>query len=422
MRSWWKVLAAVSILAVAGILPAGDWPGWRGPTGMGHTTDKDLPIKWGGKKQENVLWQMPLLPGQEKARLDNNQSSPIVAAGRVFVTASYWPAGVTEKEYPEHHVICFQARDGKRLWDIRIRPGPWLLKDLRGGYTAPTPASDGERVYVVFGSSVIAALDFEGKQVWRKEIKPFETFDVAIGASPVIYKDTVLFLCDQVNKASRLLAFDRKTGDLKWEQKRPDVGFGHSTPVLAQVKGRTQLLVAASNAVQGLDPATGKVLWWCKAWGDTASPVLGKGVVYCDSGRGNPGVAAEAGGTGDVSKTHFKWKVNKVPQGFSSPLIVGDYLYRLHDPGVLKCWELTTGKEIYAERLPGVQTAASPLVTPEGHIFCASAGRSYVIPSGPKFKVLAVNDLNDGSQASPAVAGGRIFLKGRHWLYCIAKK
>jgi outer membrane protein assembly factor BamB len=420
-----KRLLAAAVVFLFGFVPgvlAGDWRGWRGPTGMGHTTEKGLPIRWGGKAGENVIWKVPLLPDQEKARLDNNQSSPIAVGDLVFVTMSFWPEGVSTKDPLEHHVICFRKSDGKRLWDKRVQPGPWLLKDLRGGYTAPTPASDGERVYVVFGSSVIAALDFKGNLIWRKEITPYQTFDVAIGDSPVLYKNTVLFMCDQVNRTSRLLAFDRKTGDLKWERKRPKVGFGHSTPVLARVKGKTQLLVAASNAVQGLDPADGKIIWHCQAWGDTASPVYGGGLVYCDSGRGNPGVAVDPTGRGDVTKTHRKWKINNVPAGFSSPIIVGDYLYRLHSPGVFTCWKLATGEQVYSLRLQGVETASSPIVTPEGDIYCANSGRSYVIKSGPKFAVLATNDLDDPSQASPAVSDGRLYLKGKRYLFCIGKK
>jgi outer membrane protein assembly factor BamB len=389
---------------------------------MGYTREKGLPVEWGGKGQKNILWKQPLFPGLDKARLDNNQSSPIVCKGRVFVTVSYWPAGVSAKDYPEHHVICFRTKDAKRLWATRIKPGPWLLQDLRGGYTAPTPASDGERVYVVFGSSVIAAIDFKGQLAWRKEIVPFKTFDVAIGTSPVIYEGTVLFVCDQFAGSSRLLAYDRKTGKVRWEQKRPNAGFAHSTPVLVRIKEKPQLLVAASNVVQGVDPGNGKVLWWCQAAGDTVSPVYGAGVVYCDSGRGGPGVAVEPIGTGDITRTRKKWQVSRVPDGFSSPVIVGPHLYRLHNPGVLKCWRVADGKEIYSKRLEGVQTAASPFVTPEGNIYCASAGRSYVIKAGPKPEILATNDLDDGSQASPAVAEGKIYLKGRHFIYCISKK
>src|SRR5262249_46262456 len=151
-----------------------------------------------------------------------NQSSPIVWKDRVFVTVSYWPEGVSEKEYPEHHVLCFDADKGKPLWDRKVEPGPWKLTDIRGGYTAPTPACDGERVYVLFGSAVVAALDMDGKPVWRKEITP-HFFDVAIGTSPILHRDTVLVVCDQLKekKASCLKAFDAKTGSLRWEKARP---------------------------------------------------------------------------------------------------------------------------------------------------------------------------------------------------------
>src|SRR5207253_4194363 len=133
--------------------------------------------------------------------------------------------------------------------------------------------------------------------------------------------------------------------------------------------GKPQLLVAASNALQGADPANGKVLWWCEAKGDTVSPVMGGGLVYCDSGRGGPGVAVDPTGTGNVTKTHLKWKLAQVPEGFSSPVIVGEYLYRLHSPEVLKCFRLASGEVVYEERLTGVSTASSPVVTADGRLY-----------------------------------------------------
>ena len=140
---------------------------------MGQSSDRDLPVTWGGKDSTNVRWKSPLYAGADKARFDQNQSSPIVKDGRVFVTFSYWPTGVeADKRPPEHHVICFNAADGKRLWDTTVKPGPWLLKDLRGGYTAPTPAADSDRVYVLFGSSVAAALDRSGKLVGAERSRP----------------------------------------------------------------------------------------------------------------------------------------------------------------------------------------------------------------------------------------------------------
>lgn len=400
---------------------AADWPGWRGPTGQGICSEKDLPLTWGGKGQDNVFWKMPL-PGQDaKARQDQNQSSPIVVQGRVIITASYWPAGTDPKEYPEHHVACYQSSDGRLLWDVTIQPGPWKLTDLRGGYTAPTPASDGQRIFALFGSSVLAALDLDGKLLWREEIRPYN-FDVTIASSPVVYGNHVLLQCDQVQKTSRLLAFESKSGKLAWEQKRPEVSFSHSTPVLARVNEQVQLLAAASDAVQGIDPENGKVLWWCSAKGDTVSPVQGAGLVYLDSGRGGAGVAVDPTGSGNVTKTHLKWKAGVVPEGFSSPIVVGEYLYRLHNPGVIHCWKLATGSEVFVERLQGVSTSSSPVATADGRIYLASAGWSYVLRAGPTLEVLGRSDLGDPGPASPAVADGRLFLKGRQFLFCIGKK
>ena len=125
----------------------GDWPGWSGPTGMGITDARDLPLTWGGEDGANIL-STAQLPGTEsKAKLDHNQSRPIVWKDRLFLIMVYWPEGVAQTEFPEHHVACYRADDGQLVWDIKVPPGPWLLKDLRGGYSAPTPCTDGERIY-----------------------------------------------------------------------------------------------------------------------------------------------------------------------------------------------------------------------------------------------------------------------------------
>ncbi len=427
-----RTILALSIFAVCSTAAAGEhWPGWRGPTGMGQTDETALPLIWGGKTNENVLWKTPLFPS-DKVRRDQNQSSPIVWGERAFVTVSYWPEGVSEKEYPEHHVLCFDTRDGAKVWDTVIPPGPWKLTDLRGGYTAPTPACDGERIYVVFGSAVIAALDMSGILAWRKEITPFH-FDVAIGSSPVVFKDTVIFVSDQLRekKSSSITAFDAKNGDIRWKIERPDVDWAHSTPALARVGDKLQLLVANPAGPQSIDPLSGKLIWSClitsgrfgsDRLGDTVTPVFGNNLVYIDSGRGGPGAAVDARGQGDVSATHVRWKLPVVPEGFSSPVIVGKHLYRLHNPGVLTSYHLTDGKEVHRERLEGIDQAVSPFATSNGLIYCASARTSYVIKAGPKFEVLARNELGDASRASAAVAAGRIYLKGSRYLFCVGKK
>ncbi len=402
-----------------GSLAAGeDWPGYRGPTGMGLSSESDLPLTWDANGQ-NVLWKTPLPATDWKAKSDHNQSSPIVWQDRVFITMAFWPVERAAEEFPEQHVSCYRASDGHRLWDTQIPAGPWKLTDLRGGYAAPTPVTDGERVYVEFGSSILAALDWDGHLLWQKELADWQSFDVAIASSPILYRDQLLLLADKNNQKSTLTAYNPKTGEVLWEQKRPQQAFDHTTPVIVDNHGQMQMLVAAANQLEALDPANGERLWWCGTPGDVVSPVFAKGLVYTDSGRGGPGILVDAGGKGDVTRTHIKWKIDLIPEGLSSPVIVGGYLYRLHNPGIVRCVNLASGEQEYATRLDGVSVSSSPIATPDGRIYLASAGKTFVIQAGPKLELLATNDLGDPSASSSAVSQGRLFLKGQKHLFCI---
>ena len=417
-----RYLAIFTLTACTIVQAADTWPGWRGPTGLGLTDERELPLTWGGPNDENVLWKSPLPGTDVRAKADHNQSSPIVWKDRVFVIAAYWPEEVAQTEFAEHHVACYSSVDGQLLWDVKVPPGPWLLKDLRGGYAAPTPCTDGKHVYVLFGSSELMALDFDGQIVWRKEISPF-AWDVAIGTSPVLAGDAVLVLADGTKSdLSRLIAFDHMTGEIKWERQRPDANFNHTTPVLIEVAGKSQLVIASSGALQGVDPANGEVIWWVKNKGDVPTPAYGSGLLYSDDGRGGPGIAVDPTGTGDVTKSHVKWKTRPIPEGYSSPIIAGGYVYRLHNPGVLKCFELATGTQVFAERLAGVTAATSPVVTADGRLFVAGAGKSMVLKVGPRLELLATNELGDDAPSSPAVAHGCLYLKGRRNLYCIGTR
>jgi len=408
------LMISISLLAAPSAGWAGNWPGWRGPTGAGASEETDLPLTWGGKKDDNVLWKVDL-----KGR---SFSSPIVWGERVFITnaAKQTDADVKNKLVPEHWVLCYAAADGKELWRTTVPHGPFA----DGYYTIPTPVTDGERIYAWFGSGVMAALDFDGKIVWRWEHPgPYHIYP-GVSSSPLLYKDAVLLLCDQ-GKDSFLLALDRKTGAVKWEKKRSKMsGSTNSSPILMPVQGKPQIVVAAAKALQGLDPASGEVLWWCaKDGGYWTSLTYGSGLVYTDSGGGR-GVAVDPSGEGDVNKSHVKWQHDKVPEGLGCPLIVGEYLYRVHKPGVLKCWKLATGDLVYEKRLENISYLASPIATADGRIYIASPRRSYIIKAGPEPEVLAVNSLKDGGDdgPSPAVSGGRIFLKTTGRLYAIGTK
>lgn len=420
---------AVLIVVVASVshAQAADWPGFRGPTGLGYTTEKGLPIEWGGPEGKNVLWKAPLV--------GEGHASPIVRGLSVFLCTARWPADTQQREkvIPEHHVLCYRTTDGKLMWDTLVPPGPWLRTDFRsgpgGGYAAATPCTDGKLVYCVFGSSVIAALDFDGKIAWRKELIPY-SFDVTVGSSPVLWGDTVILLCAMAKaQDSRVVAFEKSTGDVRWQHTLAGTAFGHSTPVISDVNHRPQMLVLASgmkvapDALQALDPADGRRIWWCRGAGDAASPAFGDGIVYFDSGRGSMGIAVDPTGSGDVSKTNIRWTIGQVPEGIGSPIVVGEYVYRLHVPEILRCWEAATGKLVYAKRLEGIgSTWASPVADAEGHLFFATAGKSYVIQSGPEFRVLAINDLGDPNHPSPAVSDGKMFLEGKQNLWCVGAR
>jgi outer membrane protein assembly factor BamB len=414
------------LLVCTTVASADNWPQFRGPTGVGLTSEKHLPIEWGGKDRKNVLWSAPL-PGEGHA-------SPIVWGDRLLVCTVTWPDDPDQRKViPPHHVTAYATADGKQLWDTQVKPGFWTRNDFRsgpgGGYAAPTPCTDGKHVFVAFGSAVLAALDFDGHVVWRKELTS-HTFDVTVGSSPILFEDSVIVLCAMAQKKdSRIVAFKKSDGEVKWETRLPTTGFGHSTPVIIDVKGKPQMLVLASamgvtpDGLQSFDPATGKRLWWCKGGGDASSPAYGDGIVYFDSGRGGPGFAVDPTGSGDVSTTHVKWTVPRLTEALGSAVITGGYVYRLQSPNLLRCWKVDGGEQVYAEKLEGItSTWISPIADGEGHLFFASGGRSFVVKTGPKFEVLATNELGDPNHASAAVANGRLYIEGRKQVYCIGAK
>ena len=409
---------------------AGDWPGWRGPTGLGYTEEKDLPLKWNGKTGENILWKTKLTGvGPKSDFASPGHACPIVWGDRVFVLTSIWPAELTDekerrKVQAAQHVVCYRASDGKELWDTVVPPGKTTNDNVYHGYAVPTPVTDGKLVYALFCSGVIAALDFDGKIVWREELPGLREKDGGFGTSPVLYRDVVIV--PGFGKDSGLRALDKKTGKLKWEQNSRDRNT-MSTPALVKIGGKTQLIHYAGG-VQGIDPATGETLWFCRgvpvSW---SSPAYGSGLLYADEGRGGKtGAAIDPTGTDDVSKTHVKWKIDVKGAAGTSPIIAGDYLYRISDPGFIRCWKVKDGEEVYEEQTQRITPSASPIATADGRIYFASPGRSYVIKAGPKFELLATNDLEQegGSQdyTTAAVADGRIYIKGRYYLWCIGKK
>jgi outer membrane protein assembly factor BamB len=234
---------------------------------------------------------------------------------------------------------------------------------------------------------------------------------------------TVILLCDQGRGKGFLQGLDKKTGQVKWEQKRTKTSQNNTTPLLLTVKGKPQMVILGSEILQGLDPASGEPVWWCKTRGFGASPVYAKGLVYAAKGGDEPAVAVDPTGEGDVAKTHVKWQLPKLPGDYSSPVIAGDYIYQVQKEGIVGCLKLTTGETVFVERLDKVSKLASPIATADGRVYFVSTGTSYVIKAGPKLEILGGGNLGGwGNGSSAAVSGGRIFVRDFEFLYCLGKK
>ncbi len=416
--------ASISLaLALGGVVHADDWPQFRGPTSCGLSREKEFPLTWGGPKNENVLWSAPLI--------GHGVSSPIIWKDRIFILNASRKTDDAKagRKQPEQYLACYDAKKGALLWNTIVPPGPWALKHTGrqgGGYASCTPATDGERVYALYGSSVLVAVDFAGKIVWRQELVPHQ-YDVEMATSPVLFGNTVIVFCG-MKGGSRLVAFERSSGKIAWDKSLKDTGYGHNTPLIVNVNGSPQMILMgaglgeAKNAIQSFDPRTGDRLWWCAGRGETASPVLVNGMVFCDSGRGGIAKLLDPNGAGDVTKSNVKWQAT-IPVGLSSPLVVGDHIYRLHDNQTFTCWDVKTGNKVYQERTnPLSSNWSSPVADGAGRIYLVSGGTSLVLQSGPEFKVLAVNKLGDGNHASPALSNGRIYIAGEQKLYAIGKR
>ena len=425
-----NVKRSICLLTLVCLIPsptfAGNWPSWRGPTGLGYADEKDLPLTWNAKTGENILWKS-LLHGGGKLHPDMTSpgwSCPIVWQNRVFITTAIWPAGLTDKErrttINEHHVLCFDTKDGTQLWDTVVPAGKLVVDNQYHGYAVSTPATDGKLVFALFGSGVLAALDFDGKIVWRDELPRLSDVYPGICSSPILYDDTVIVPGLQ-DKGLR--ALDKKTGKVKWEQNIKQRNT-MSTPALIRIKDKIQLIHYAGG-IQGIDPATGDILWSCKAPTSQSSPVFGGGLLYADQGRGGQqGAAIDPTGTGDVSKTHVKWQTRVESMSGNSATIVDGHVYRASGQDFVRCWSLATGDLVHEIKAPRISPSASPIVTPDGRMYFAGPAKSYVIAANPKLDILATNDLFDGNDnfTTAAVSNGRIYIKGKSYLWCIGKK
>ena len=418
------------------------WPQFRGAQAGVVADDPNLPERW--SDSENVVWKTEI-PGI-------GWSSPVVWDDHVFVTAAI-SAGQEKPPVPglydEHDHVKAAAsqrwmvydvdfRTGKVRWQRELKSGdPPLLRHVKNTYASESVVTDGQRVYVYFGSlGLAAALDLNGRILWTKELGAFNTqVELGTGASPALFNDRLYVVNDNTTQ-SFMVALDVKSGNEIWRVHREERG-NWSTPFIWQNELRTEIVTSGTvkNRAYDLD---GKLLWELKGMTQLTipSPFARDGLLYISSGypgaSPRPVYAIRPGASGD-----FSLREGETSNGFvawyqpllgtynTSALVYGGYYYTLLDRGFLLCHDAKTGKQIYGRQRISVDSSwftASPWAY-NGKIFVLSEdGDTYVIQAGPEFKIIGKNSVGDMPLASPAVLRGSVVLRTQSKLYRIAKK
>lgn len=422
-----------SLLVALACLPcllAADWAQFRGPAGLGTSSETGLPAEWSTSK--NVVWKTAL-PGA-------GTSSPVVVGDRVYLT-SYSGYGLSVDEPGDmnklmRHVVCVDRASGKIVWSKDFKPSLPESEYSGGnntwhGYASSTPVADDGNLYVFFGRSGVYCLKLaDGSEVWHADVGD-KTNGWGSGNSPVLFEN--LLIVNAAVESDQMVALDKQTGKQAWSVR---VGKGaRNTPNVVQAPGgKTELVVSLPGDPQGkilgLDPKTGEELWSCRGIRDGGyvcpSVIAHDGVVYAIGGRKNTAVAVRAGGRGDVSETHLLWTVSK-GSNVASPSYHDGRIYWLHEKqGTVICLDAKTGDLVFEERVdprPGI--VYSSVTIADGKIYATSQhDGTFVFEAGSAFKQLAHNSFDDDHRANAclAVDRGQLLLRDDANLYCIGTK
>jgi outer membrane protein assembly factor BamB len=411
-RCW----ATLTLLVLTPLTFAEDWPGWRGPRLDGSSTDTHVPTTW--SKTQNVAWKA-FVPGL-------GHSSPIVHGDRVFVTSCVFPRRQPGKD---RVLFCYDRKDGTLLWQQTVVTAPLERKHRLNSYASATPATDGKHVWVSFFDNphmVVACYNYDGTKVWQKSPGEFHSVH-GFCSCPILYKDLVILNGDQDAQAY-LVALDRNTGEERWRTDRPNRIRSYCAPLIVDAAGKKQMVLSGAKSVASYDPDTGKQIWVIDGPTEqfVASPVYADDLFFLTAGYPDfHNLAIRPDGTGNVTKTHVAWHEKKTqPRNASyvpSPIALDHYFYVISDLGTLSCFEARTGKRQYIEQL-GNHHSASPVSANGLLYFPSDEGVTYVVKGGPKFQLVASNDLGENIFASPAVSNGQIILRTVSHLVCIGTR
>jgi outer membrane protein assembly factor BamB len=395
-------VALTLVLLLVSATSAGDWPQFRGPNGSGVSPETKLPITWG--KDKNIRWKAPL-PGQ-------GHSNPVIAGGRVFVTAS---SGFQQRRL---HVLCLDQATGKQRWHRQFRATGSTLCNAKSNMAAPTPVTDGKAVYALFATGDLVALDAEGNLLWYRPLArdyPTLANNVGMAASPLLWKDVLILPMDNAGE-SFVAAVDAKTGKNRWKTARARE-INWVSPLLVPKGDGAQVVIGALAGLAAYDAQTGKKLWTYAGAGfsNTSTPVLGDGLILAAGGQ----FAAVRPGTGKAGPS-LAWQTSKLRPNISSPIYYEKRVYAINPSNILVCASAGDGKVLWQLRLAPGTYWSSP-VAANGKIYAVNdAGTTTVVRAGDTPTILAKNELDDPIVATPAIAGGCIFLRSDRYVYCVS--
>jgi outer membrane protein assembly factor BamB len=433
------LLVAVPALAAdfATDRPA-NWHHWRGPNADGSAPAADPPVEWDGATGRNIKWKAPL-PGKGSA-------SPIVWGDRVFVLTAVEtdrqakpeelpkvdPRFQTRTSPPKNFykfvVLCFDRATGKPLWEkVAAEKVPHEGHHNTHSYAAGSPATDGERLYVAFGSFGVYCYDLAGNPLWSRDLGRINSrLGWGEAVTPVVHGDNLLLNWDQ-EADSALYCLDAKTGQTRWRAAR-DEATSWNTPLVVEYGSRTQVILNGATRVRSHDLKTGEVVW--SAPGTTVNPIpsparVGDSVVVMGGYKGSRAMAVPLDAKGDLTGDKLLWTHTRGTPYVPSPALVGDKLYFTEaNAAVLTVLDAKSGQPVIdRERLPGVSGFYGSPVYAGGRVyFVDRQGTGLVVEPGAGLEVLATNKLGDNVDASPAAVGKQLFVRGEKFLWCIEGK
>lgn len=430
-------LAGGPITEAAAAPAAGkDWPQWRGPLATGVAPGANPPVSW--SETSNVKWKLKL-PG-------HGAGTPVIWGNQLFIQTAV-PVGPAPAPAPDAGagggrprsikptqpyrfvLLCLDRRTGKTLWEkVAKEELPHEGHHQDHGFASYSSVTDGKHVYAFFGSRGLYCYDLHGNLKWSKQLGRMQTrAGFGEGSSPALHGNTLVITWDHEGE-DFIVALDATNGKELWRQPREEPTTW-ATPLIVEHNGRAQVVTPGTQRVRSYDLETGKLVW--EHAGLTVnvipSPVSADGMVYLTSGyRGNALIAVRLGREGDLTGTDaVAWSHNRTTPYVPSPLLSGNRLYFFgSNSGILSCWDAKAGKPLIdAERIPALQGVYASPVAAAGRVYLIGRnGAAVVIKDGDQLETLATNKLDDGFDASPAVAGNELFLRGRQYLYCLAEK